>query len=280
MLPDHTFHYNTTFRCVVKADWACQFHSHESHELTLIVRGTFRSELEDQQIQAEAGEAIFYPAGTRHHPRCTSAAGGELIALMWHGIALSTRPTKMPDLKGRAFILMSWLLELGGETTEAAAQQRQRLLGSLLYQFLADARDARETDLREIVRRFVLSRPADQISLEHLAALVHMSKFHFSRRFREQCGDSPMRFVRKQRLHIARQLLVSSNLTTETIAETVGMVDASHFGRCFKEIYGSSPSQYRAQMQRRKPGAEPREESGANMDAPSPRVLENEPTPA
>jgi AraC family transcriptional regulator len=89
-----------------------------------------------------------------------------------------------------------------------------------------------------------LDRP---IHLEELAALLHMSQYHFCRLFKRSTGRSPHQFVIQQRVDRAKQLLQRSNQNLLEIATHCGFTDSSHLARHFRKHTGSSPTTFRRQ---------------------------------
>ena len=59
-------------------------------------------------------------------------------------------------------------------------------------------------------------------------------------------GRSPSRYYMEIRLDRARHLLVQSQLPIVEIAVACGFVSASHFSKCYRELYDRSPQQERA----------------------------------
>ncbi len=78
-----------------------------------------------------------------------------------------------------------------------------------------------------------------------LAALCHLSKSHFIRRFHRTVGMTPAEYGRDRRIAIAARLLHNENLTIDEIAESTGFSDRFHFSRAFKARLGISPAKYR-----------------------------------
>jgi AraC family transcriptional regulator len=72
-----------------------------------------------------------------------------------------------------------------------------------------------------------------------------MSRSAFARDFRATLGVTPMEFVTRIRLNLARRLLVSTVRSVEAIAPEVGFSSRSHFSRVFREHYGTDPSTFR-----------------------------------
>jgi AraC family transcriptional regulator len=112
---------------------------------------------------------------------------------------------------------------------------------------------------------FLDGRLDGSISLDDLAQLAGLTKWHFMRRFNATYGTSPHNFIVDRRMVRAKQLLVSSDLPIVQIALEVGMTH-SHFSRTFLKRVGLSPSEFRQQKEER--GA-----TGAAISAQSPHTL-------
>ena len=67
----------------------------------------------------------------------------------------------------------------------------------------------------------------------------------FIRRFREATGMTPLEYVHALRLEEAKQMLETSEISIEAIANEVGYEDTSFFGRLFRRKVGVSPGEYR-----------------------------------
>ncbi len=89
-----------------------------------------------------------------------------------------------------------------------------------------------------------LSQP---LTLEGLAAQVHMSVRTLQRRFLAATGLTPMQHLQGLRIDQARALLASERLPVPEVAALVGYQDRVAFGRLFKKMTGMSPAAYRQQ---------------------------------
>ncbi|GAA1539014.1 helix-turn-helix domain-containing protein [Actinomadura kijaniata] len=87
-----------------------------------------------------------------------------------------------------------------------------------------------------------LDRP---ISLRDLAERESVSVRTFTRRFREEVGMSPARWLLRQRVERARQLLETTDLPVERVAADVGLGTAASLRRRMRETVGVSPRSYR-----------------------------------
>ena len=83
------------------------------------------------------------------------------------------------------------------------------------------------------------------ISVEAMAARMHMSGRTFARRFVDEVGVSPHRWLTEQRVLAARRLLETTTLPVEEIAGRVGFGSATLLRHHFGDAVGVSPTTYR-----------------------------------
>lgn len=88
----------------------------------------------------------------------------------------------------------------------------------------------------------------ENISIDDLAEIAHLSRSALNRRFHEVCGMSPHKYLVKKRIEVAMHYLENSNLSLTEIAENSGFYDTAHFTRIFKAETGSSPINYRKKL--------------------------------
>ena len=74
---------------------------------------------------------------------------------------------------------------------------------------------------------------------------VGLSTTQLHRKMKALTGEAPMSFIRKVRLHKAKDLLQNTDLTVAEIAYEVGFTDASYFSRAFGKEFGGSPTDLR-----------------------------------
>ena len=87
----------------------------------------------------------------------------------------------------------------------------------------------------------------EELSLDELAACVHLSPYHFARLFKQSVGVPPHEYILRERVEKAKDLLRSGRLTVGDVAQAVGFSDHSKLDRHFKRLTGLSPRQFRRQ---------------------------------
>ncbi len=86
-----------------------------------------------------------------------------------------------------------------------------------------------------------------ELGLEELAAVAHFSPFHFHRIFRGLVGESVKEHVRRLRLERAAHRLRHTGQSVTELALEAGYESLEAFSRAFHQLFGQSPSEYRAQ---------------------------------
>lgn len=83
------------------------------------------------------------------------------------------------------------------------------------------------------------------LSLESVADKMDISRVYLSQFFKEQTGVNFSDYLEQQRMEHARELLRTTELTVQEVADQAGYNSLNTFGRAFKRIHGLSPSAYR-----------------------------------
>lgn len=89
---------------------------------------------------------------------------------------------------------------------------------------------------------------ATNLSVEQMAKMACMSVSAFHAGFKAATGVSPLQYVKSIRLHKARSLMLSQNVSASQAAYQVGYVSPSQFSREFRRFFGSSPTQEAAKF--------------------------------
>lgn len=85
----------------------------------------------------------------------------------------------------------------------------------------------------------------EELTLKDIAAHVHLNPSYFSVLFKEQANLNFSEYITRRRIQRAKELVISTNLPINEIAEEVGYKTSKYFIKIFKEIEGITPSIYR-----------------------------------
>ena len=140
------------------------------------------------------------------------------------GKAPSRRSTKLPEL------LLTEALRIHLATAPAA--ERGWIVG-LRDPLLGTAMAA------------IHAAPQRRWTVDDLAAEAGVSRSRLDARFREVLGRSPIRYLNEWRMHMAQDLLATTDITVAAIARRVGYDAEEAFSRAFKRAHGRSPALWR-----------------------------------
>jgi len=151
--------------------------------------------------------------------------------------------------------LLRYLLWLGSATPSGWRERGNEVLRLLVPTFvdgpLPETDDAAPLPapieaVAAYLRRVWSSGVTRPVPLAELAAAGSVSGVQLSRLFRGRFGVGPVTAVELLRLGRAESLLLRSNSPIARIAADCGFADPYHFSRRFRNVYGVSPSGFRA----------------------------------
>jgi AraC family transcriptional regulator len=145
---------------------------------------------------------------------------------------------RQPDRKRN--ILMSACNTATASSTSATV----RWAGAVLTEEAPRFQGGLGGDVLRRVKAHVEANLGEHISLNQLAALAGMSRFHFARQFRISTGQSPMGYVRRARIERATAILREREMPIARVAVSLGFADQSHFSRTFGRFIGVSPGSF------------------------------------
>ena len=93
--------------------------------------------------------------------------------------------------------------------------------------------------------RYIEVNFSQKITLEQMAAHVHVSPAHLCRLFRTELHQTPGEFLTRRRLQQARSLLETTDLPIRRIGVLCGYPSPEHFNRSFRTSAGLTPGQFR-----------------------------------
>ncbi|MER5321013.1 helix-turn-helix domain-containing protein [Streptosporangium roseum] len=124
-------------------------------------------------------------------------------------------------------------------------------------QYATHAAPDRLPDSLAPVLDWAAERLHEPLTVDDLAARARVSTRTLARRFADQLGVSPGRWLLRQRVTAAQALLEESDLPVETIATRVGLSSATNLRRHFHSMVHTTPATYRRSFGRHTSGSRP-----------------------
>lgn len=257
---------------------AITFHYHNFYEIIYVLEGEYSSMLENQTYHMKKGDMLLIDCNvmhkyhfiekkhdssrriilwvTREMLQSLSGEGMDLSACFrGQGYCAYHFPIYYEEML-RGYLLKLVMAELPDVPSPEVKQVLDRGYLTLFFGYLNVLCLRREYGFSrenmvfhpmvEQVADYIEQHIREGISVEDLAGEVHMSKYHFLRKFKEQTGVTVHNFVLNKRLiRASEELLLGKSLTE--VWQDCGFADYSSFLRNFKKAFGVSPGKYRDQ---------------------------------
>lgn len=255
---------------------AATFHYHNFYEIIYVLEGEYSSMLENQTYRLRKGDFLLIDANVMHkyHFEEMKHDSSKRIILWITPEMLSTLSDGEMDLTEcfrnggncayhfpiyyeeqlRGYLLklaMTQMMEANDEHMKRVADRGHLTLFFVYLNMLCKQTEysyAREelfsSPLVEEVSNYIEEHLAEEILLDNLADRVHMSKYHFLRKFKELTGVTVHSFITNKRMIKACEALKAGENITR-VAQMVGYTEYTSFLRNFKKTFGVAPGQYK-----------------------------------
>jgi AraC-like DNA-binding protein len=229
------------------------------YKLYLPIRGQARLIMKTQEVLLRAGHAYLIPGYHLARQQCARRMDVYWIHFVPESLYLAFLLSHVARVhQWRPQSLGYWratctelprLFEGGGRGLFYRVQ-------AMLMDLVANVLDSYNLDhLSAIDPVFEQLRPAVAFMDRHLlenprlaeiARTVHLAPNYFHRKFSLTFHVTPFHYMLARKLNLSRQLLMSTDLTLDRVAQRCGFYSAFHFSKLFKKHSGLSPRKFRS----------------------------------
>ena len=103
---------------------------------------------------------------------------------------------------------------------------------------------------------FIKKNYTHDVSLDEIASVAGLSRYHFCREFKKATDLTPIEFINRIRCEHAKTLLESQKYSVAEISTMVGFLTSAHFSKIFKRFFLQYPSEYVRCLKERKEGVD------------------------
>ena len=129
-----------------------------------------------------------------------------------------------------------------------SADEGQKLMGEMILSYCRLVRrhnDNRYSPTVQKATTFIDSQLSGDLHLRRLAEELSVSPGHLCDIFHKETGRTVTQYVTDARMKAAANLLRSTQLQVQTVAQHCGIGDVNYFSKVFKRHFGVTPRQYR-----------------------------------
>ncbi|WP_157279801.1 AraC family transcriptional regulator [Paenibacillus swuensis] len=163
-----------------------------------------------------------------------------------------TKSALTPEVKAT---LQEWFqLAEGGERLSADYFRLAltfKLFGHLTvnsHENTPEHRTEASTDWLAMAQDYLKSHYMEGVSVDKAAQFVGIDRSHFSKKFRQTYGLSPIQYIQGLKMEQARQMMAENTYSLTEIALSVGYPDLFSFSKAFKRHYTVTPTAYAIQL--------------------------------
>jgi len=214
------------------------------HFLAFMEEGSCRICTEHETIQIRQGEIFYLPNGLKYQS-------------FWHGepsvCFVSLGFGFLPNFDGRSYgpqvvpgceESKALFHSIGAcREADAAAVGKLYTLVGLLLPRMKCVRQDRRSELVDFSKKFILAHPEASAADIARAAAVSESALYLA--FQKGSQESIREFRTKVRMEEARRLLISSDISVESLSDVLHFSSGAYFRKCFKGYFGITPREMR-----------------------------------
>ncbi len=246
-------------------DWHSIPHSHTCAELFYVVSGKGRFRIGEDLYDVEVDDLVVVNPLVPHTEDSLDANPLEYIVLGVEGVELSLKDSQedrfcIVNFRGIRedilFCLRNMLREIEGKQPEFEAVC-QNLLEILLLRLMRHTNYSAalvppKSASKECaaVRRYIDMHFKENLTLDQLAQVARVNKYHIVHAFTKEYGVSPIKYLNNRRIAESRYLLQTTDMSLSSIAQALGFSSPSYFSQSFRRHEGVSPLVYRQTAQK------------------------------
>ncbi len=114
-----------------------------------------------------------------------------------------------------------------------------------LQQVMTDGDSASSGNRPGFVLHYINEHLTDKILADELCRKAYMSRNMFFKWFKQQFGLTPVEYINRERIKLAKQLLAEGRYSISQISGRCGFDDTNYFIRLFKKKEGITPGAYK-----------------------------------
>lgn len=240
-------------------EWRSLPHTHHHAELFFLISGRGQFQVDAQRFPVHFGSLVVVNPYVVHTELSSPEEPLEYIVMGLSDIQFHTQDSQdqryfhienTEDQAAYYFYLQMILQEssqMQENYTAVCANLLQAFLLQLRRRLLKRSMSINRTRADTacaLIKQYMDEHYAEHISLDSLAEMAHMSKYHLAHSFQAELGCSPMNYLQSRRIAASRRLLELGGYSVSQVSSMTGFSSASYFSQRFKKAMGVTPQEY------------------------------------
>lgn len=240
-------------------DWNSVPHTHSYAELFYVVGGTGQIQIDQERYPISARQLAIISPHVIHTEVSLNASPLEYVFLGIEGLEIPPslneesrfRILTPQDADSIAGFLQNILREAdsGLPGCDTVCQAYMEILVTYLMRSTSltaiDTPAASGNSQCVTIRRYIDAHFKEPLTLDQLADIAHVNKYHLAHSFKEEFGISPISYQLNRRIEESCYLLQQTDMSLSQIARVLGFSSSSYFSQLFRKAKEMSPSEYR-----------------------------------
>ena len=244
-----------------EGDWSSFLHTHYFTELFYVVHGTGNFIVNNRTFAVKENDFVIVNPNVEHAETSLNSSPMEYIVLAIEDLSFnfgfeeSENSYSVYNYKTYRQEIEFYLQALLKEITVKELNYEtvcQNLLEVLIIKMMRHTNYSLSVaSFRKInkecgtVKRYIDANYKQNVSLDTLAEISHMSKYYLIHSFQNFTGMSPINYLISKRIDESKALLEVADYSISQISDMVGFSSPSYFSQVFKKLVGTSPADYR-----------------------------------
>jgi xylan 1,4-beta-xylosidase len=244
-------------------------HYHREIEIYFVISGSIEFSIDDETITAHENDIVicmpwqchgFVKNGEFMFVRTSVELGGDCRNLARLRPRSTVISSSVPG-HGELVILLHEIIETNASRDPDRMFKLNSISNLLIYrmlkllQFREMSGDELDTvgsriEFVKKLEEYISDKYSKNITLSDAARHFCFSTGYFARCFKKYMKTTFVNYLTTYRASRAAELLVNTNLSVETIAESCGFVSYRNLNRAFDSLYGTAPSRYRRESKK------------------------------
>ncbi|TPN83064.1 AraC family transcriptional regulator [Aquimarina algicola] len=224
------------------------FHTHDTFNISLILKNTFNTKLTNRNLQAPVGTICITNSKEIHATPCDKSVGNSFFTFyVSSDVIRKLNQNQNVFFKDKIIYDQNifnelYFLSLNFNDNNIHFES---ILKSALKKLISKYSTVKEIsyNTNKLFQNFLDSTSFDTFSLSKTALQFGMSKYKFIRLFKQETGLTPNNFILLKKIEQSKAMLKNGNSIFD-VAIDCGFYDNSHFYKNFKRFIGVTPLEF------------------------------------